>query len=306
MGDGPEFFLVSATGIKRPNKTITGAILTITADWCSIPILFDSINRTNRISLSHAPYRQKSLIACNGFTLLQPNESYVTAYEERGRYPATLRPAFPRMASMFRSAMRPTLSVVCQVSIGLIAPVASLILRIPAPVVEGSLVCLATTLAFVFDFPFRDVAQYTMPALNYALGALSSDWPQPMSTESVVLRCFFLLTGFLSAMCARGAIICRVYPDYPNNAAPTKPLSRLITADASPTSSADDRTSGCTIDQDNEENRRGRERRQDGLFASVCDARCVLINGDPSNRLNKNVCKMHGVKLVTLLSSDEL
>ena len=42
------------------------------------------------------------------------------------------------------------------------------------------------------------------------------------------------------------------------------------------------------------------------MFAAARGAHCISTNGMPSNRLNKKVCKRPGVKLVTLLSSDEL
>ena len=157
-GDGTEFVLVSSPGVKQPNAAKTGVILNIHVRWCSIPVIADSITRSNRAFLSRVPYRRKSLFTCTLLTLLRPSESYVDLFNGRKRHPVTIRPAFSRLATMFRSALCSTLAVGCQVSIGLVAPVASFIFKLPFPAVVGSLVFRTATLVIVFNYTFKEVS----------------------------------------------------------------------------------------------------------------------------------------------------
>ena len=74
-------------------------------------------------------------------------------------------------------------SHIFQVSLGVAIPVGSLIWRIHLPAVGGSLISLTTTLAFLFDFPIRDIARYTMPALDVSMAYFASLWNHPLSSE---------------------------------------------------------------------------------------------------------------------------
>ena len=69
----------------------------------------------------------------------------------------------------------------------------------------------------------------------------------------------------------------------------------------SPAISDDDKTSGSTSDNDPVAQGRCNELSRHGPLASVCDAHCVLVDGNRDERLNKKVCKRPGVQLVTLL-----
>ena len=159
----------------------------------------------------------------------------------------------------------------------------------------------------VFNSTFKDVASVAIQVLNYAAESFSAAWSQPMSTEWVVLWCFVLFTLFLCAVCACGDFLSRVYPDHQHRQAPPKPLPQLITPSASQVSPDDDKTPESTRDPEHgESSRTTRRRKQDGIIASTCDAHRILVNGSPSSRLNKKVCKRQGVKLATLLISDKL
>ena len=70
--------------------------------------------------------------------------------------------------------------------------------------------------------------------------------------------------------------------------------------------SGDDKTSGSTSDRETDDTSWEDGRESDGLFASVCDSRCILINGDQKISLNKKARKRPGVKMVTLLNTDAL
>ena len=117
---------------------------------------------------------------------------------------------------------------------------------------------------------------------------------------------FCLFAGLLCAMCACGETHPRMYPIPTRSTSAPKPISQLVTPADTPTVSDDVGAPGSTTDQETDDKRRETDRHQDGLFASVRDARCILINDIPPNRLNEMGCRRHGLKLAGPISSDEL
>ena len=71
-------------------------------------------------------------------------------------------------------------------------------------------------------------------------------------------------------------------------------------------SGEDERTSGSTSDNAPVVSRWENAIEQDGVIASICDARSILVEGDPDSRSGKKVCMRPGVKLVALLDTDDL
>ena len=183
---------------------------------------------------------------------------------------------------------------------GIRPPLDGLLRKVPFPESVGSLLSLTTTLAFAPELHLREVAQYTMTVLGTFLGAVSSIWSHPMSTKWVVMWGFCLFTGVLCTICACEEMFSRIYIT-PQTAAP-KPLPLLIT----PTSSGDNGTSGSTSEREGGEHKWEDALRQDGLFASACDARRTLIDGVPANHLKCELRKRPWVNLPTLLGKDEL
>ena len=212
----------------------------------------------------------------------------------------TMRPVLPNIASMFRPFLRPSLQLCCQVSLGLVFPVAGLFRGVPFPEAVRSLISLVAALAFVFGYPIRDVAQYAMPFLNQSMDVISLVWTQPMASEWVAMLSFCLFAGVLCAICACGGRFPRIY-NTPESA-PHKPIPQLLT----PTVSGDDRTSGSPCNRGEDEQHWEEAWKRDGLFASTCDAHCILVNGIATNRLNNKARKRPGVEMATLLSSGEL
>ena len=252
----------------------------------------DSVARTNQVFPTRAPYRRKSLFTCTVFTSIQPNESYIDVFNARKQFPVTTRPSFARLPTMLWSSMCPVSAGGCQLTIGLVVPIAGLVPKPPFPAVVGSLLFLTTTWVFLFNSTFTEVARYTMTVLNLALGAVSSDRDQPMSAEWVALLSFCLLPMVLCAMFACGEFLILMY--HVEQKAHPRPLSQLVTPSVPPAPSDDERTSGITIDQERYSSSRVSRRRKDGLFAAKFDARCILINGSQSSRLNKKVRKRSG------------
>ena len=159
-GNAQPYGLVRSSCRFRPHELSNltpknRVILTVQIGWCSIPILQEPINRADRIFLSRVPCRRKSLFTCSVYTLSVRNESHGSVCKERFNYPAKLRPAFAQIASMAWSFDCSALSVGCQLSLGLVSPVMSLIWKVPLPAVVGRLFFVATTLAYVFDSPLQ-------------------------------------------------------------------------------------------------------------------------------------------------------
>ena len=86
-----------------------------------------------------AQYRRKSFFACNALTLLHRNESHETVYNERGNYPAAMRPVFPNIDSAFWTFFCSSMKPGRQVSVGLSFPVVDLLRKVPFPAAVGSL-----------------------------------------------------------------------------------------------------------------------------------------------------------------------
>ena len=101
-------------------------------------------------------------------------------------------------------------------------------------------------------------------------------------------------------------MLTRTYPVRPTQESTPKPLSQLIAPVVSPTVSEDDKTSGCASDREHDAAERGRGKSQRGLIASIFDAHCILLGGNPERRLNSKICKRRCVKLAKLLDTDEL
>ena len=114
----------------------------------------------------------------------------------------------------------------------------------------------------------------------------------------------WVLTLFLTmfrGLCACGEFYSRSHGEV---LPPPIPVSQL----KMPFGPDEGKASGTTSDQDMADDHFEweKETEEHGLFAPACNAHCILINGDPSNRLGKKVCIRPVSKLITLLSGGEL
>ena len=306
LGNGTEFLPAKAPGAKQPNTAKTGAILTVSIEWRTSSILCESVNRTNRLFATSVPYQHKSLFTCNAFTLLAALESHEEVLRDRIFHPIKLRPGFSHLVSVFWDLSCTLLTFGCRISLGVLAPVVSVMWEIPIRVTLITSLFATMSLADVTDFPFREVASFTMPVLVQTWDLPIEAGYRDLAVEWTGLFYFILFTLALSCCCSCEEILTMIYPVSNDNTAPPKPLSQLKTPVCSPPASDDDKTSGSTSDNDPDHDAWEQTCAKDGLFASVCGARCILIDGIPEKRLNPKVCKRRVVKLATLLDTDEL
>ena len=306
VGNGTEFLAVLAPGFKQHNTTRSGVTLSIQIQWRSSPILCDSVNRHNGIFISRVPYMRKTLFSCNVFTLISINESYDEVYRNRSAYPVKIRPSFAAWVAAALEVTCTFFALGCRVSTGIIAPLVGLMWKIPLPAIVFSMVMLTAAVAVVTEFPFRDVANFVMPFGVYAWDPLLSFGQFEWGAEGTVLLCFILFTLSLCCVCACEEVLTRTYPVTLPATAPPKPLNQLNTPVVSLSASDDDKASGSTSDHDPDNVAWQKETDDHGLFASTRDAHCILIDGLPERRLNPKVCIRRGVKLATLLDTDEL
>ena len=178
--------------------------------------------------------------------------------------------------------------------------------KIPIHVTLITSIFSTMSLAGVADFPFREVASFAMPALVQTWDLLIEAWYRDLCLEWAGLFYFILFTLALCCCCSCEEFLTGIYPAPSGNTAPHKPLSQLITPVCSPPASDDDKTSDSTSVNENGQDSRDQARAKGGLFASVCDERCNLIDGIHEKRLNPKVCKRRGSKHATLLDTDEL
>ena len=197
IGNGTEFLLVSAPGVKQPNTTKTGVTLAVQIARCASPILLESVGRNKMIPLSRVLYRRKYLLTFSVSTLLAPIESYDLVFNIRHLYSATLRPAFSHFISLAWELDCATLSIVCRLEIGVRAHAVGVARMVPVPVMVVSSLFFTMTAAYVLEFPLRDVAHYTMPLLAQVTNAAWSIWNQPVTNEWAILIFLGVYCGHL-------------------------------------------------------------------------------------------------------------
>ena len=194
----------------------------------------------------------------------------------------------------------------CRLSLGAIAPVMGLVWKIPIRVVIATSLFATLSLGAAADFPLREVPAHTMPVLVQTWDLAIAPRNHDLGAERAVLFCFILLTLSMRCYCSCDEFLTMTYPVSTRNTAPPNPLSQLQTPVGSPPASGDGETSGSTSDNDPDTTGRGQAQERDGIFDAVCDAHCILLDGDPGRRRNPKVCKRRGVKLATLLDTGEL
>ena len=193
-----------------------------------------------------------------------------------------------------------TLHVPCQVAVGIVLPVEGLLTKVPMPALVDVAIIGLTSAAFRPNFPIVEVVRYVLPSVGSLVDHLHGRRYQPWSLERSIIWALSGLISLCCCLCACGDMISRIYPE-------RKPHPQLLSHLKMPLASDDsDKTSGSSSDREILEWSWAGARSMGGLFASTCNAHCVLINGDQNNRLPKKTCKRPGPRCPPLLSSDEL
>ena len=297
---GPDFVLINSPGVKQANSTKTGLVLIATVLNCTSPVLQSLISEKGRVFISRVGYNHSTLVTSHSFLNLLDGETFDDVIT-RKPFPVVIRPAFVEFLSLFWNMTHTVMQVTCQVLFGAVMPIGGLILRIPIPAIIGLVMFVTTAFAFVLDYPIWEVATYILPFVSKIYDYLALALSSQLSHEWAVMWLATLIITALCLMCACEELFFRaVTPPLP---APV-PVSKLKI----PIASDEDCASGTTSDQDFDNGNETAWEKEEGqgLFSSNCTAHCILINGNPQNRLSKKVCKRPGSKLITLLSGDEL